>query len=441
MELKRQIGLAGGIAMVVGGVIGMGAFVLIPIICAKAGSAAWLAVSIALITSLLSVFPLIQLSSAYPVAGGGFEYGRKFLSPFTGILFSWWSIIGGAAAVALVAFGLVESFKAYLPANISMHLLSILLVLMFYAFYLLGIKFLMLLQVLMSVQMLLALLLYTIPVLQKFGGNAAFSLPQNDNFFMAIVFSFNICLGFQIIMELGEEMENPKRNIPLSLIIGAAIILVIYLMTIAAYSGIVGQGNLALKPEMVGTANRLLPQWAIVFIRIGVLSAGLTCFNGAAIAIPREVLAQARAGILPEVFARINKNGTPQYAVSLFFVAVCLMLLLGELLEQTKILQFFFGTDTIEFYGFLTIFGMMTLTIGISLAAWKLPSIAPQLYQNAYIRFSKFWLALFVTISILSSLFLILLVSTKWIVPLIFAMLTLLIWLVFRKRASPPQSS
>jgi len=436
VELKRQIGLAGGIAMVVGGVIGMGAFVLIPIICARAGSAAWLSVSIALITSLLSVFPLIQLSSAYPVAGGGYEYGRKFLSPFTGILFSWWSIIGGAAAVALVAFGLIESFRAYLPADISMHILSILLVLVSYAFYLLGIKFLMLLQVLMSVQMMLALLLYTIPVLHKFGGNAEFSMPQNDNFFMAIVFSFNICLGFQIIMELGEEMEKPKRNIPLSLIIGAAIILAIYLMTIAAYSGIVGQSNLASKPEMVGTANRLLPQWAIIFIRIGVISAGLTCFNGAAIAIPREIFAQARAGILPQAFARINQNGTPQYAVSLFFASVCFILLLGELLDQTGILQSFFGTDTIEFYGFLTIFGMMTLTIGISIAAWKLPTIAPELYNNAYIRFSKFWLAVFVGISILSSLFLILLVSTKWIVPLIFALFSLLIWLVFRRKVS-----
>lgn len=422
--------------MVVGGVIGMGAFVLIPIICAKAGSAAWLSVSIALITSLLGVFPLIQLSSAYPVAGGGYEYGRKFLSPFTGILFSWWSIIGGAAAVALVAFGLIESFRAYLPADISMHILSILLVLVSYAFYLLGIKFLMLLQVLMSVQMMLALLLYTVPVLQQFGGNAEFSMPQNSNFFMAIVFSFNICLGFQIIMELGEEMENPKRNIPLSLIIGAAIILAIYLMTIAAYSGIVGQSNLASKPEMVGTANKLLPQWAIIFIRIGVISAGLTCFNGAAIAIPREIFAQARAGILPQAFARINQNGTPQYAVSLFFASVCFILLLGELLDQTGILQSFFGTDTIEFYGFLTIFGMMTLTIGISIAAWKLPAIAPELYNNAYIRFSKFWLAVFVGISILSSLFLIFLVSTKWIVPLIFALFSLLIWLVFRRKAS-----
>jgi APA family basic amino acid/polyamine antiporter len=439
VELKRQIGLAGGIAMVVGGVIGMGAFVLIPIICAKAGGAAWLSVSIALITSLVSVFPLIQLSSAYPVAGGGYEYGRKFISPFAGILFSWWSVIGGAAAVALVAYGLVESFKAYLPSNISMHILSILLLLIFFVVYLSGIKFLMLLQVLMSVQMLLALLFYTIPVLQKFGGDAVFTLPQNENFFMAIVFSFNICLGFQIIMELGEEMENPKRNIPLSLIIGAAIILGIYLMTIAAYSGIVGQPNLSLKPEMVGTAIGLIPKWAIIFIRIGIISAGLTCFNGAAIAIPREIFAQARAGILPEIFSRINKNGTPQYAVSIFFVVVCLILLLGELLEQSGVLQSFFGKDIIEFYGFLTIFGMMTLTIGISIAAWKLPSIAPELYQNAYIRFSKFWLAAFVTISILSSLFLIILVSTKWLVPLVFGVLSLLVWLAFKNSIKAKQ--
>jgi len=49
----------------------MGAYALIPMIVSKAGSAAWLAMSIALIASLISVLPLIQISSAIPVAGGG----------------------------------------------------------------------------------------------------------------------------------------------------------------------------------------------------------------------------------------------------------------------------------------------------------------------------------------------------------------------------------
>ncbi len=436
MKLKRQIGLWGGVAMVVGAVIGMGAFVLIPIICAKAGGAAWLAVSIALLVSLVSVLPLIQLSSALPTAGAGFEYGRKFVSPIAGVLFSWWAILGGAAGVALVAYGLAESFKSFMPPGISLNVLSILLLLLFFLVYLTGVKLLMMLQIALGVQMLVALLAYTIPVLSVHAGNAVFSLPADGNFFMAVIISFNVCMGFQIIIELGEEMQKPQRNIPLALMIGAGIVLVFYIGVIAAYTGIVGLENLPAKPEMVGTSNGLLPAWVQVFIRIGIVNAGLTCFNGAAIAIPREIYAQSRAGVLPQAFSKVNKNGTPQLAVVLFFAITILVLLLGETLERVGVMRYFFGTDTIEFYGYLTIVGMMTLTIGISFAAWRLPRAAPDLFNLAYVKFSKFWLNAFVIVSILASFFLIVLVSLKWLIPLVFIVATILVLSVFRKNNS-----
>jgi APA family basic amino acid/polyamine antiporter len=433
MKLNREIGLAGGIALVVGGVIGMGAFVLIPLICSKAGGAAWLAITIAMVLSLVSVFPLIQLASAIPIAGAGFEYGRKLISPAAGVLFSWWSIVGGAAGLALVAYGLVESFAAWLPQGANIHIVSLLLILLFYLVYLSGVKILAVLQIVLSVQMLLAIFLYAFPVMAEYGGNATFTWPQNSNFLMAIILSFNICLGLQIIIELGEEMKSPEKNIPLSLIIGSAVILFLYLIIMVAYSGIVGADNLANRPDLVLTAGTMLPGWAILFIRMGIISAALTSFNGTAIAIPREIFGLARAGIMPAAYAKINDKGNPQYAISLFFAITCLIFLAGYVLEKVGILGGLFGKDIIEFYGFVTIMGIMLLTLGISVATWRLPKVLPESYKNAYIRFSPGWLRFFVIISIVTSLFLIILVSTKWLIPAIYIFVTASVLLVFQK--------
>lgn len=433
MKLNREIGLVGGIAIVVGSVIGMGAFVLIPLICAKAGGAAWLAITIAMVFSLFSVFPIIQLSSAIPVAGAGYEYGKVMLSPFTGILFSWWSIIGGASAVALVAYGLIEAFREYLPQGLSLHIASLLLILAFYVVFLLGIKLLTMLQVILTLQMLVAILAYVLPVGFTYGANATLSLPHSDSFLMGLIIAFNICLGFQIIMELGEEIKQPERNIPLSLIIGGIIVWGLYVGIAVAYSGAVGMDKLGTRPDLVGTAVAVLPAWMLGFIRMGIVSAALTSFNGATMALPREIYTQARAGVLPAIFARLNGKGSPQYAISLFFLITILLFVIGEVLERIGLLSSLFGKDIIEFYGFLTIFGIMMLTIGVSIAAWRLPKLQPKAYAKAYIRFSPTWLRVFVVIAILSSVFLLALVSTKWLIPFIYLLVSILVLIIFRK--------
>lgn len=435
-QLTKQIGLLTGVAFVVGSVIGMGAFVLIPLISAKAYGAAWLSITIALVVCMLNVFPIIQLSAAYPVAGGGYEYGNAFFNKSTGIVFSIWALVGGAASVALVAYGLVESFQTVFALPFSNHLLSLIIMLLFWGVFLTGVKTIAAMQVVLVAQTLLALLLYAVPTLVNHLDSVVFSFPsEGGSFFMSIIFAFNISLGFQIIMELGEEMEKPKRNIPLSLFIGGGIVWLIYILVTAAYIGVVGIDNITSKPEMVNTASNILPNWALIFIRFGIISAGLTCFIGSGMGIPREVFALARAKIIPEKYAEVSKNGTPKYAVNIFFTIVCSLFLLGELFQRTGIIDYFFGKDVIEFYSYITIFGIMALSIGISLASLKLKKMMPEAYQNAYIKFQPISLVILVIIAVLASLFLIVLVSMKWIVPLFFLVITFLAYIFLNKKA------
>jgi hypothetical protein len=56
--------------------------------------------------------------------------------------------------------------------------------------------------------------------------------------------------------------------------------------------------------------------------------------------------------------------------------------------DRIGVLAHFFGESVIEFYGYMTIMGIMLLTMGICFCAWRLPRMMPEVYQKAYIRFS-----------------------------------------------------
>jgi amino acid transporter len=438
LGLKNKIGLLGGVGIVTGGVIGMGTYALIPGIVANAGPAAWLAISIALVVSILSVLPLIQLSSAMPIAGGGFEYCRRLLSPYAGFLVSWLAVIGGACSISLISTALAQQFQEYIPFGIPPHIAAMCFVAAFYLFYLLGLQIVTMVQVILCLQLLVALFMYFIPILFSRHFTIYATLPETLNFVLAVILAFNICLGFQIIIELGEEMKNPSRNIPMALMIGGGIILFVYLSVCFAYIYSVGLEHTSEKIKLITTA---LPYYGVVgiaFIKMGVISSGLASYSGGAIALPRELFAMARAEALPEYFHHVDVSGNPSRAVGLFFCIVLLIMGVGNILEHTGIIETYFGPDMVEFYGFMAIFGIMIMTIVLSLAALRLPKLMPVEYAAAYIRLPRWLLYGLCIVSIISSVFLIVVIMTKiivlWMYLVILALVTALYYAYSKRR-------
>lgn len=435
MKLNNKIGLLGAIGIVTGGVIGMGAYVLVPGISANAGEGAWLAIMIALIVSLIGVLPLIQISSALPVAGAGYLYGSRLINPLAGTLVSGWAIIGGISSLSLVSLGLAQYFLEYVPLAINPFLLSILFIAAFYLLYQFGLKLLAALQIAMAIQLLLSLIAYAVIMLNANNFEIIAGKPS-EGFIVAVILAFNVCFGFQIIIELGEEISNPKRNIPLALIIGAGVIMIIYLAILSGYLSEVGVEGAKLKPKLIDTAQPYFNGFMKVFFIVGVFFAGITSYNAGAIALPREIFSMARDKTLPSYFAKINtRNGNPSNAVNLFFIIVIIMLLIGYALHETGLISSYFGNtldSLIEFYGFMTILGIMLLTIFISISAFRLPKLYPKEFQNAYIKFPVGLLNVFVVISILSSASLVLIMSLeKLIIPVIYMIFTIIILCLF----------
>lgn len=444
VKLNNKIGLPGGIGLVMGGVIGLGVYIMIPSIAAKAGTATWFAILIAMSISLIGVMPLIQLSSSLPVAGGGYNWCSRLLHPFVGTLVSNYALLGGSCSVCVVAVGLADYFQVFLPFEISVHLLAMILLGSFFFLYMFGLRLQLSLQIILSLQMILALLIYIFGMLFTSEVNTAISFKLPDNFAMGILLAFNVCFGFQIITEMGEEMKEPQKNIPKALLLGALFVFLIYVGLSVIYVGGISTDTSVLSDyfqnnnsPLISSAEGKLPQWMVYFLGLGAVSAGLTSFNAGAIALPRELFAQARDKTLPGLFGRVNsKTGTPINAIIAFFSLVILILLFGYVLDETGIIDSHFGGNPIDFYGILTVCGIMLLTVFASASSFRLNKKYPEKYKASYFRMPLVFLYFFASLSVLSSLaFVAFLFYEAWIVMVVYIIFTIAmaIYYVWRK--------
>lgn len=453
MKLERNIGLLGGVGIVVGGVIGVGVFVFIPSIAANTAGAIWLAILGALAISLLGVLPIIQLSSALPIAGGGYLWCGRLLSPLWGTLVSNWALFGGSCSVAVVTVAMASYLNTYFDPGISVHVLSMIIIGIFYLIFRMGLKLQMTFQVILSAQMIGALILYFFVVGLGTPGNFTMSTNVNEGFALGLAMAFNVCFGFQIIAEMGEEMKHPGRNIPLALLIGSTTIFLIYVGASMAYLKVAGGDSVTTDtltnylnapnpahPPFIRTAAETSGNFMVGMLLLAAIGAGLTSLNAGIVALPRELFTQARDGALPTYFSVINKRTkTPLRASTLFIGVVFLIMIIGQVVDSLGYIgpnQAF--KKVTDFYGLMTVYGILLMTIFASVASFRLPSVFPEQYKNAYFRMPPWLLYIVATLSIVSSVGLLALVfftDTK-VVLFIFIGITALIVLYYFLRVN-----
>jgi APA family basic amino acid/polyamine antiporter len=403
IKLGRALGLGGGIALVVGSIIGMGIFALLAPIAANSGNALWLAFIIAMIISAIGVIPIIQAASAIPRAGIGYLLTSRLTTPLWGSIISLWAVVGGAATACFICIGFAGNIAAYwswgIDKDLEIKLLSIIIPVAFMSLYLFKLQIASWVQIIMVVLKVIALGVFAGVGIFVIKNPIQLSvIPPHGvaGMVMAIVLCYSACMGFQVIAEMGEEIKNPKRNIPLSMIIGGLIVLVIYILVGAVFMSSVPYDFdtlMKMKSPLIDSANTFLPPAWVGFIAFGALFAAVTALNAGAMALPRELLSQARDNLLPSGIGKVSgRTLTPVRAVGVYFILVVLLLLLQ-----------FAGID-IDFYGVMAAVGILLMTIVGAFAVINLPKKYPEEYKKAYIRIPRPWLIVFAILTAVTSL-------------------------------------
>ena len=137
------------------------------------------------------------------------------------------------------------------------------------------------------------------------------------------------------------EVKEPRRTLPLALLVGPLIVLVLYLLANLAYLRVLGPTGIATaEGQKVGSAtlDALLGPRGDKIMALAILVSTFGCANGIILAGARLYRAMALDGLFFKGAARLNRHGVPGIALALQAVWASLLTLTGnyaQLLEFT----------------------------------------------------------------------------------------------------------
>lgn len=402
IHFEKKLSLAGAICVTVGAIIGVGIFIIVGPIGRDSGAWMPLVFVIAAIPAYFGAAASSALGSTIPADGGGFFYSRSLLGRYAGSVTSMLIVIGAMGAMGTVSVGVANYLAIYVP-EIPRPVTAISLILLSWFINYIGIMASEKFQIVLVVQLVTALFLVIIAGVID-GGNPDFSqpLPKGVGGFVgAAVLACLAYTGFNIVGELGDEIENPRRNLPITIMVGLSIVALIYIMCGWVVAGSLSVDEMGTsKVALMDAAMRHLPRWTQHYINLAALGAAVTSINAVFLAAPREFTALAEEGVLPKWFLKFNsKRQTFDNGMYVVLAVGCGMMLLQRKADD---------------WGLMCVAGLLLSNVILSVAAFFIFKKFPEKVTTSPLPLRKWWVYPCAAFSALFSLAFGLLAFTQW---------------------------
>ena len=367
-KLDRQLGLFDSTMMVVGIVIGSGIFMTTGLMADALPSASlilivWLLGGLQMLAGALTY---AELGAAMPKAGGQYVYLREAYGSLPAFLFGWVAFIAYLTGTnAAIAVAVAEHLGSFYP-SISTHnivigfdyfsisggqifAISLILILSFINY--LGILFGKWIQNVFTILKIGSILFFALAGLFISTGNHIdFSINPTNMSIGSILTGMGIALvavtwtvgGWEYVTFAAGEIKNPKKNLPLALIIGTALILVLYIMINIAYLKVLPMDSLIGELKVgEATAKSLYgPGIAGAFVVVVIISM-FGSLNGNILVGPRISYAMAKDKLFFSKAADVHpKFHTPGNAIMIQGVWASVLALSGTFEEIITLVVF-----------------------------------------------------------------------------------------------------
>ncbi|XP_033626075.1 cystine/glutamate transporter-like [Asterias rubens] len=345
MVLKRQIGLGGCIAFVVGTVIGSGIFISPKGVLQNTGSVGlslvvWVACGI---LSTIGALCYAELGTTIPESGGDFTYILQTFGVVLAFLRVWTHIVAvfTASFAVLAVTGatyLTEPFfgECTVP-TVVIQLLAATLLGAVFCLNSVSVPWSNRVQIIFSIAKVTGLLIIIVSglvlVIQgKFENLRSGFTPAIDVTpdklplaFYSGLFAYS---GWQFLPTFTEEIENPSRNIPLGITLSMTLITGVYiLVNLAYYVELTPIEILSSDAVALTYGERVLGPWAFI-ISIAVALSCIGSINGSIFSFARILLVASRVNCMPQILGMIHvHNKTPLPAAIVTFPIVIVMLI------------------------------------------------------------------------------------------------------------------
>lgn len=171
------------------------------------------------------------------------------------------------------------------------------------------------------------------------GSNFSPFFPQELNgtsISSATLLTFYAFTGFASLGSAAEDIENPKKNVPLAIILSLGAVSVIYILIQIVCIGMLGSDLVKSTAPIVDAIKVLGPVGETIVVAgslISILGVNLTV----AFYTPRSAVALAEDGLLPKVFLKRSKKDSPYIAVIVYMVMAIPLALSGNFVQLAAI--------------------------------------------------------------------------------------------------------
>ncbi len=333
----------------IGGIIGTGIFVLTGTAAAnQAGPAITMSYLAAGLACAFAALCYAEFASMIPIAGSAYTYAYATLGELAAWTIGWDLILEyavGAMAVAIGWSGYMQQLLAgvgiTLPTALSaappvgvLNILAVLIVLAITTLLVIGIRASARANGVIVAVKLAAVLFFIVT-------GAAYVRPENWSPFAPFGWSgimaaggvvFFAYLGFDAVSTTAEEAKNPKRDLPIGIIMSLVVCTVLYLVVAAVLSGIVPVTQYRANAEALPGAAIVSPEesarflnapvayalavigqdWASYLVSAGAVAGITSVLLVLLMSQPRIFFAMSRDGLLPPAVSKVHPRfGTP----------------------------------------------------------------------------------------------------------------------------------
>ncbi len=333
----RRLNLFDATMIVISGIVGSGIFIN-PYVVAKAVQTPALIIGVWVAggaIALLGAFVFAELSTVVPRVGGQYAFFREAFHPLVAFLHGWSLLLivqSAATAAVAVAFaqymarlvGLAQPLVPGLAAAILLFLAG---------FHALGVRPGALVINVITVAKVLALAALIVGVFTLSRGTVlagaplappgVHGLPLLSAFFAGLVPAMFCYGGWQTVNYIAEEVKDPQRNLPRSILLGVTAVILLYVGANLAYLHVLGAPALAAsRTPAADAAMRVMGSTGAKVISTLIVVSTFGFLNHALLTAPRVYYAMAADGLFFRALARLSPR---------FRVPVAAILLQGAL--------------------------------------------------------------------------------------------------------------
>uniref|UniRef100_A0A8B9UG55 Solute carrier family 7 member 13 n=1 Tax=Anas zonorhyncha TaxID=75864 RepID=A0A8B9UG55_9AVES len=362
MQLKRNIGYFDGVSFIIGSIVGAGIFVS-PTGVLKHSL---LNVGVALViwtasglVSLMGSLCYAELGTALPFSGGEYSHIKRGLGSLPAFVFIWTSVFtkpaSNAARALLFAEYATQPFYGVCPAPEVLKKCLALAVL-----WSLGIlngrsvKMAAWVQTVFTLLKMMALSVIAVSGIVLLAGGRKETLARFEDMFSSempnvsqIAEAFFQGLyaygGWWSLNYMAEEMKNPSRNIPLTVMTAVPAVIVFYLLVNISYLTVLTPKEIVSSVAVAVTwADRVIPSVAWI-IPLSVAVSIFGALNSSMFTLGRLSYAGSQAGHLPVLISMLNVHTcTPAPAMIFSTTIASIFIIPSDLLMLTN----YFGFST-----------------------------------------------------------------------------------------------